>query len=92
MWRKLGGAAESGQRAESISQSDTLVLRPQEDTLCLPCRAVLQTQPVIMASLLKAMLTGSGSGKDGMRRTGSFDDLSMGAGRDGEPFQLLYQP
>jgi len=30
------------------------------------------------------MLGGSGSGKDGMRRTGSFDDLSMGAGRDAE--------
>ncbi|CAL5220730.1 g2788 [Coccomyxa viridis] len=37
-----------------------------------------------MASLLKTMLNGSGSGKDGMRRTGSFDDLSMGAGRDAE--------
>lgn len=42
-----------------------------------------------MASLLKTMLTGSGSGKDGMRRTGSFDDLSMGAGRDGKCSQIF---
>ena len=42
-----------------------------------------------MASLLKTMLTGSGSGKDGMRRTGSFDDLSMGAGRDGKCIAFL---
>ena len=32
-------------------------------------------------SFLKSMLSGSGDNK--MRRTGSFDDLSMGAGRDG---------
>lgn len=81
--QKLRGAADSGPPVRKYLAFLRSTLHKVRRARCTSQSLYLSSNSAAMAGLLKTMLGGSGGGKDGMRRTGSFDDLSMGAGRDG---------